>query len=342
MFPPLPKWLLKKAKEFNLEIQQGQKKYKNWKLDGWYIPTSGDYKLFWVSEEDRGKVQAKYLSPTGKGLQPILLMPRYGLVSGSNLPSEVLQGLEQEGFVLVEGFKGSLALCSIGFNACTIGGCNGGVATLNILSDWGISPHWIQRVFADTDILTNPKVTKAYSQLASQLPSAKISVHPPATFLNLEGGIHYRKDSPDDWIEEGFTKQMVYEKTTAINIQIITEQQEKQKNTFLQIQIYVTEKRIKQQMDLDMVHTLREFFGDNLFFLPRLNDYYVFDEKTCLWSHFDLEELTYFCLNKFEDRNWTFLPLQQAIKSASACAVRSWEALHKLFSSKHFIGFENG
>ena len=39
--PPLPKWLLKKAKEFNLEIQQGNQNFENLKLDGWYITTSG-------------------------------------------------------------------------------------------------------------------------------------------------------------------------------------------------------------------------------------------------------------------------------------------------------------
>lgn len=54
--PPLPKRLLK---NFHCEPQHGRKKYGNDWLDGWYIPTSGDSKIFWVSKI----VDAKYLSP---------------------------------------------------------------------------------------------------------------------------------------------------------------------------------------------------------------------------------------------------------------------------------------
>ena len=233
-------------------------------------------------------------------------------------------------------------MCYTDINCFSIHGCQGGESLYKYLIKNEIPLDTIHTIFADTDVLWNPVVNKAYLKMQNFFPKAKICVNPPKNFLTQDGKLNLSKDSPDDWIEESFTKQMVYEKTTNINIQIITQQQEKQLNQFLQISTSVKEKRIKQQMDLDRVHTLREFFGDNLFFLPRLNDYYVFNKETCLWSHFDLEELTYFCLNKFEERNWTFLPLQQAIKSASACAVLSWEALHKLFSSKHFIGFENG
>nr|YP_009519607.1 hypothetical protein [Udotea argentea]AYC65582.1 hypothetical protein [Udotea argentea] len=90
-----------------------------------------------------------------------------------------------------------------------------------------------------------------------------------------------------------------------------------------------------------MVHTLKEFFVENLLFIPQSHDYYVFDEELCLWKHFNLEELTYFCLVKFADRNWCFNTIQQGIKSASAHAVCSLEKLQQIFINRSLIGFKN-
>ena len=61
-------------------------------------------KIFRVGIDDREKIDAKYLSPPKKGLQPTLLMRRRGLI-------EILDQLKEEGLVVVgsgeaEGMEG--------------------------------------------------------------------------------------------------------------------------------------------------------------------------------------------------------------------------------------------
>ena len=172
--PPLKKWFLDKAVELKVEIQPGKKYFDNNVLDGWYIPTSGAHKIFWVADHHRDIVNAKYISPSGEGLQPILLVHNAGLINYKTITKQILKQLAEEGLDLTEGFKGALALSACGINTCTIGGCSGGVATLKILEEWGISKSCINRIFADTDILTNPAVLNGYKELKQICPPSPL------------------------------------------------------------------------------------------------------------------------------------------------------------------------
>ena len=87
-----------------------------------------------------------------------------------DITTEIVQQLENEGLSLTEGLKGALALGASGLNVCTVGGCNGGPATLKLISNWGIPAKVIRNIFADTDILTNPKVLQGYKTLSDECP----------------------------------------------------------------------------------------------------------------------------------------------------------------------------
>ena len=112
--PPLPKWLLQHAKDSRLKIQQSPKKLDDVLLDGWFLSTSANYKIFGVAEHHRELAGAKYLSPSGEGLPPILILPNLGLVNKNKMDDSILQQLGMEGLNLVEGVQGALALGASG------------------------------------------------------------------------------------------------------------------------------------------------------------------------------------------------------------------------------------
>lgn len=129
MKKPLPTWLYQILDNWGCAPFEGAFTWKGLELHGWYLPTSTSLKIFLISEEDRSKAEAKYLSPSGAGLQPALFLANRGL-SSLDMTPEVLAELTKNGLALTEGWKGAAALCASGFNSCTIGGCSSGVATL--------------------------------------------------------------------------------------------------------------------------------------------------------------------------------------------------------------------
>ena len=160
-------------------------------------------------------------------MAPVLLMPGFGLIHKNEFTPEKLEKLERDGLALTEGPKGVLALCSVGLNACSTGGCSGGSATLDILSKFGIEPHFVKWVFADTDILTNPHVTAGYKKLLKDCSGAEVLIYPPQKVVSEDGMINYEKYSPDDWIEEGYDMEITFKKVTRINIESIEQYHEK-------------------------------------------------------------------------------------------------------------------
>ena len=338
IFLPLATWLLENAKEFHCEPVSGMKKYGSAVLNGWYIPTSGEGQIFWVCEEDRAKVQAKYLSPPGKGLLPILLMPQYGLVSKLNLTSEVLQGLEQDGLVLVEGFKGALALASIGFNVCTIGGCNGGAKTLEILSNWGISPHWVKKVFADTDILTNPQVRKGYQDTLKKCsPDTEVLVYPPQNIISNTGAIFCEKYSPDDWIEEGDNMEIALGKVQMVNLKSIEGFHKDFLKKFQNIDQRSGPNKAANEW-------LLSHLDGRLIYISESSQFYYYIEEgywKTLGVHTLLDRIISNVANG-EYAPFTYSVLENSLKLLAPAFLRDQEKIFPLFSDRKYIGFQNG
>nr|YP_009518867.1 hypothetical protein [Boodleopsis pusilla]AYC64805.1 hypothetical protein [Boodleopsis pusilla] len=237
------------------------------------------------------------------------------------------------GFVLVEGFKGGLALCSIGFNACTIGGCNGGVATLKMLSDWGISPYWIKQVFADTDILTNPKVTKGYKSLLKEcLPNTEVLVYPPQNIISDTGDIFYEKYSPDDWIEDGDDMEIVLKKVKIVNL----EQFQKgcaSEIEQVKIQRGSPNETANQWLLTHLDERLMYFSGSKQFY------YYM---KEGYWDVLGSHTLLDMILSSVEHIPFSYTVLENALKLVAPRFVRNQKETLALFSNRKYIGFQNG
>lgn len=207
---PIEKWIYDMLKEYNSAPEPGIKRQGGYTLDGWYLPTSLE-KIFMLRLEDRSKLGAKYLSPPKKGLQPSLFVSRFGLLTPLAPTEDILEQLKTEGLALTEGWKGAAALWAAGFNSCTTGGCNGGVATLKILKKHGIPGDCVTRIFADTDILTAPRVAQGYRNLYQELgTNPDILVYPPQQFITEAGEINLaEKYAPDDFISEGDDVEMI-------------------------------------------------------------------------------------------------------------------------------------
>lgn len=56
-------------------------------------------------------------------------------------------------------------------------------------------------------------------ELSEKLGNCPIYVHPPKTVLSQDGGLNFNKQSPDDWVTEEFTSDVLFEKVQKINIQ---------------------------------------------------------------------------------------------------------------------------
>ena len=334
--PPLKKWLLKWVKRKNIIIQPGNKNLGRILIDGWYIPTSTDLKIFWVAKHHRELAGAKYLSPTGKGLQPCLILHDQGLVNQRNINEEVLHQLEKEGLNLTEGVKGAFALSASGLNVCTIGGCNGGLATLEILSNWSIPAKFIQYIFADTDILTNPKVLQGYKALKEACPSARVVVHPPQNMISDDGEIKFDKSSPDDWIEEGVDLEIVFKKVKEVQIQSI----EKYHQNFRVVE--KNEIQVKRGKPNEAaIQWLYEHFHERLMYLTETSQFFYYQPKG-YWSTFNSKTILDIVLSEVQTHQWSYASLENALKLVAPKFLKDPDAALQLFSTRAYIGFQNG
>lgn len=82
----------------------------------------------------------------------------------------------------------------------------------------------VKHIFADTDILWNIQVNEGYKKLTHLFPNAKTMILPPTNYLTKEGTLNLTKLSPDDWITEEFTQEMVFTKVVSIDTAQVHEQ----------------------------------------------------------------------------------------------------------------------
>nr|YP_009519210.1 hypothetical protein [Caulerpa verticillata]AYC65069.1 hypothetical protein [Caulerpa verticillata] len=326
---PFNNWLGKICRELNT----GTYKMGDNILNGWYIETSSDYKIFMVHEEDRKNAGVKYLSPTGKGLQPFFLMQKFGLISKNNISQEMLGNLEKDG--LAEGFKGVLALYGAGFNVCSIGGCQGGPKTLEILNNWGIPvTKYINKVFADTDIVTNPQVASGYRTLLEQCSAAELFVFPPPEIISISdtGDLFFDKSSPDDWLQNGDTMEITLQKVKKVNIDSI--------ETFHQnFSVKIQRKTdSKYTVNKQITEWLRSFFQNRLIYISETNQYYFYID-TGYWEALTFKTLFDRVLAACES-DWTYSALESSVVGPKF--LKPLKDAQKLFETRKYIGFKNG
>lgn len=337
----LPKHLEDFAQRLKCAPQPGSRKYKDLELKGWWLVNSSEHPIFCLDKESRNLVDKKYLHKAGTGLTPTIFMVDIGVLQEIN--DEMRDHLATEGLAITEGWKGALALCKSNFHSCAIHGCQGGTSLRQYLKDNKIPLESVKYVFGDTDLLWNFQVTEAYYKLSKMFKKSKIYVVPPKNILTKEGYLNLRKDSPDDWIEDGFTKEQVFERVTEVNIELVYQQLEKQHTQFYKVQTYEKITNSPQQnLKNRLKEDLQAFFQTNVFFVPKTGDYYLFDENTCLWKIVDLDELAYFLIKKYSEYDLLFSTYQQIIKTVSSISSCEWEQIQSKFYNPHLLGFENG
>ena len=237
---------------------------------------------------------------------------------------DVLRKLRFSTYRRIERWRPSGSWCTTGRPS---GRYFGGESTAKAkeFKEWGLDLKKI-RIFADTDILSNPQVT----QNLCCPENTQSLIYPPQKFISDDGTINYEKYSPDDWMEEGADREQVFNKRQIVHISSIQQYPTNipNKNIYLNI-----DKSGKTKA------TLVDFFKENMFFVSQTG--YVSDRESKLWEFMDLECLTYYCLKKYADRNWNFNPLQQALVHGVDTVTKISE-IQKLFGSKNKVPFENG
>ena len=90
----------------------------------------------------------------------------------------------------------------------------------------------IRGIFADGDVLTNLQVTRAYTKLSENLDECPIFLRPPENVLDASGGLNLSKASPDDWIQEDYTAELVFKEVQTLDIHTIDTQLTQQINRY--------------------------------------------------------------------------------------------------------------
>nr|YP_009519427.1 hypothetical protein [Rhipiliopsis peltata]AYC65452.1 hypothetical protein [Rhipiliopsis peltata] len=308
------------------------------RLSGWWLKTSTEDRIFCLDADSRQRMErTKYLYTASGGLPAVLFVANSGLVT--NISDEVRQQLGQEGAAITEGWKGGLALCYTEINCFSMHGCQGGKSVFEFCLQNNIPLDTIHIIFADTDVLWNPAVNKAYSKMLHWFENAKMVVMPPSNFLTQSGTLNFAKDSPDNWIEGGFTKEMVYEKVVTFDIKGVSKQLEHQAKYHLKMTetLYTSTKELKE----DMFCILKDFLEENAFYIPKMDTYYVFKEDACVWEQMELDVLSLLCIKKFSERKWPFQTVLEVLKSARAYIMTDVMTLNSLFNCQDILPFKN-
>ena len=176
-------------------------------------------------------------------------------------------------------------------------------------------------------------------------PQADFFVYPPQDLLNRDGALNFGKESPDDWIQEGLTKQIVYENVSKISIKKVSEHLNNTSKLFYNVS---TSQKItvfkKDEPKLDMDHILLKFIKEHVLYVHKLGIYLVYDAVKYLWEQTDIDGLTKMCLYKYNDRMWDFYAVHRVLKSIDSNVMTEYSTIYKLIHSKsmNLIPFTNG
>ena len=343
--PPLADWLLNRLCLWNIRPKFGKKFFKGTVVRGWYIPTSGEETIFWVCPEDRGVVGVKYISASGKGVQPTLFSPDLGVVKNlhKEIPENLIATLDREGLALTEGWKAAVALCAAGIPTSTTGGCASGAASVSVLKSWGISPSLVRYIFADTDIIHNPNVTRGYQNLVEACAqdgstAPKVLVYPPQQWIDNLGDLVIEKTSPDDWINEGDDITIILEKTKMLNVQSVQQYHDK-----IVSQTYTEKKSIsisRGTANQEANTWLFNIFKNKLMYLSSTKQYFFFNGVH--WESFDTQGILDLIVSTTPNIRWSYTTLENSLKLVAPKFLRSPDDVLAQFSTRRYIGFENG
>ena len=336
---PLEPWLQDYARKHSCAPTPGVYLWKGKRLNGFYLKTSTNFELFCVSEEDRETVGAKYLLPSGKGVQPSLHVPNQGVIQNLDpgATSELLFLCKIEGIGVVEGWKSALCLAALGFVTVHTGGCSCGVATIEKLETWQIPPTYVKYVFADSDILTNPSVAQSYGSLLEVCPNAQLFVN-IETFFDKDGILRESKSSPDDWISSGDTKEMVFKKVRQIPIEWLISCHQNIAQRIYFGNLY------KENVTIQARAWLNKKLSDyHVKYVSTTQELYVYSSKG-YWESLSKQTL----LEKILSENspakipWSYNTLEGALKVLLTQYLQENSAIQRLFEKRRYVGFQNG
>ena len=325
-------WLLEKTKAWGCKPEEGTLKVGGNVLEGWEMLSSGEDKIFWVAEPYRELAGAKYLYKKGNGVMPTLFVVSRGVIVDLNkqIPQEVLESIQTHGLVLAEGWKGCLALCAVGFNSCTTGGCNCGVATIKKLEGWGVPIERINYIFPDSDILSNPQVTNGYQGLIEYLNKKQINpkvLIPTPKPITAEGDIQMDKRSPDDWLTQSDTKEQVLNKTQKINIESINNYHKKIRKLYYQ--------------DTQINKRVMDHLTDKFIYLSDTKQYFLYNPAG-YWETPSAYGIIDSIIQKSDGFIGSYRSLENTLKLVAPKFMQKPQETYKLFSKREYIGFTNG
>nr|YP_009519586.1 hypothetical protein [Udotea argentea]AYC65565.1 hypothetical protein [Udotea argentea] len=210
-------------------------------------------------------------------------------------------------------------------------------ATLKILSNWSIPSTWIKRIFADTDILTNPQVFQGYKELTKACPdSVQVLVYPPKNFITDDGYINFEKYSPDDWIEEKDDIEIILRKVKEIKIESI----EKYHQNFRVVE--KSEIQLKRgKPNEEVIQWLCDYFQGRLLYISETSQFFYYQQKG-YWGVFNSKTLLDRVLSDVETNQWSYQILENALKLVAPKFFRDAEEVMQLFLNRRYIGFQNG
>ena len=210
---------------------------------------------------------------------------------------------------------------------------------MRILEQNGIPLNCINRIFADTDILTNPRVTKGYRALLQKCPSEpQILIRPPQNFIADNGKIQTEKYSPDDFIVAGDTMDIVLkQRTKIIHIESIEQyHQNIAKVIYVEQEVKIQNRGTPNRAAIDWLH---DQLAGRLMYLSETAQFFYYNNL--YWDVFDARTLLDQILSKASSP-YTYPILEGALKLVAPKFLKTQEEIHNLFSLRNFIGFKNG
>lgn len=164
------------------------------------------------------------------------------------------------------------------------------------------------------------------------LPDVKLYVYPPQSFLSKSHGLYLDKSSPDDWIEEGYTYETIFNLCVEVNIPEINKFQ---KTYFTQNSKSVSKPNKFKEVN-DWFYSCLE---GRLIYCSETSEYYFYNINRGFWGSYDNKGLIDNILYESDRAPFFGYRLRKIIGPKF---LKSPEEIQELFSNTRYVGFENG